>query len=222
MADKKNMGKRITFNVDKYLGRVPSFDIDSYLSSGKQIVKDIKQKGSELYQDYSFDTAQQKEDYTNVITFWKDKGYNNYAIAGIVGNLDHESGNTFDYKKKQNKGGPGRGIAQMETGYNKNGTPKMRLRYDSWVIKNKFNDSLHSQLSYIDGAINNTLGHDELGAGNAKKLREGLKNANSVEEATKLVEKYFTQSWRGGKPNLPRRIELSNKAYKGLQKRYLI
>ena len=195
------------FNIDKYLGKVSNFDIDSYLSSGKQIVKDIKQKGSELYQDYSFDTPQQKEDYTNVITFWKNKKYNNYAIAGLVGNLDHESGNTFDYRIKQGDGGPGRGIAQMEVG-------GMRDRYDSWIIKNKLNDSLNSQLSYIDGAINDTLGHDELGAGNAKKLREGLKNTNSVEESTKLLEKYFFQA---GKPNLPRRIELSNRAYKGLQ-----
>jgi len=213
MADKKNMGKRITFNVDKYLGRVPSFDIDSYLSSGKQIVKDIKQKGSELYQDYSFDTAQQKEDYTNVITFWKDKGYNNYAIAGIVGNLDHESGNTFDYKKKQNKGGPGRGIAQMETGYNKNGTPKMRLRYESWLKTSKQEDSLLGQLNYIHGAIEDNLGFNELGSGNAKKLREGLKNVQSVKEATIMMQNIF---FNPGKPNPDRRIELSNRAYKEL------
>ncbi|WBF78151.1 hypothetical protein MEP402_gp31 [Methylophilales phage MEP402] len=196
------------FNVKEFLGMAknPVFDVKAFLKKGKQIA-------SELYQDYSFDTPQQKEDYKTIVKFWKDKGYNNYAVAGIVGNLDHESGNTFDYKMKQDDGGPGRGIAQMETGYNKDGTPKMRLRYESWLKTNKQEDSLLGQLNYIHGAIEDSLGFNELGSGNAKKLREGLKNVQSVKEATTLMQNIF---FKPGKPNLERRIELSNRAYKEL------
>ena len=189
------------FNVKEFLGMAknPVFDVKAFLKEGKQIV-------SELYQDYSFDTPQQQEDYKTIVKFWKDKGYNNYAIAGIVGNLDHETGNTFDYTQKQDNNGPGRGIAQMEKGY-------MFDRYNSWLKTNKQEDSLLGQLNYIHGAIEDNLGFAELGSGKAKKLREGLKNAQSVEEATTLMQNIF---FKPGKPNLERRIELSNKAYKEL------
>jgi len=189
------------FNVKSFLGidKNSKFDVKAFLKEGKQIV-------SELYQDYSFDTPQQQKDYKTIVKFWKDKGYSNYAIAGIVGNLDHESGNTFDYTKEQSSGGPGQGIAQMEKG-------GMFDRYNSWLKTSKQEDSLLGQLNYIHGAIEDNLGFNELGSGNAKKLREGLKNAQSVEEATTLMQNIF---FKPGKPNSDRRIELSNRAYKEL------
>tara|TARA_R110000787_G_scaffold239681_1_gene345975 strand:- start:298 stop:888 length:591 start_codon:yes stop_codon:yes gene_type:complete len=189
------------FNVKSFLGIDKNFEfnVKAFLKEGKQIA-------SELYQDYSFDTPQQQEDYKTIVKFWKDKGYNNYAIAGIVGNLDHESGNTFDYTKEQSSGGPGRGIAQMEKG-------AMFDRYNSWLKTSKKEDSLLGQLNYIHGAIEDNLGFNELGSGNAKKLREGLKNVQSVKEATTMMQNIF---FKPGKPNSDRRIELSNRAYKEL------
>ena len=192
------------FDINSFLGRDKEsvFDVKAFLKQGKQIA-------SELYQDYSFDTPQQQKDYKTVVKFWKSKGYNDYAIAGIVGNLDHESGNTFDYKKKQGSGGPGRGIAQMEAG-------AMFDRYNSWLKASKLKDSLINQLNYIHGSIQDNLGFDELGSGNAKELREGLKNVKSVDEATTMMQNIF---FKPGKPNLDRRIELSNRAYKELNKK---
>ena len=172
----------------------------------KLYFRELNSIASELYQDYSFDTPQQQEDYKTIVKFWKDKGYNNYAIAGIVGNLDHESGNTFDYKKEQSSGGPGRGIGQMEIG-------GMFDRYNSWLKTSKQEDSLLSQLNYMHEAIEDNLGFDELGSGNAKKLREGLKNVQSVDKATTMMQNIF---FKPGKPNSDRRIELSNRAYKEL------
>ena len=172
------------FNVKSFLGidKNSEFNVKAFLKEGKQIA-------SELYQDYSFDTPQQQEDYKTIVKFWKDKGYNNYAIA-----------------KEQSSGGPGRGIAQMEKG-------AMFDRYNSWLKTSKKEDSLLGQLNYIHGAIEDNLGFNELGSGNAKKLREGLKNVQSVKEATTMMQNIF---FKPGKPNSDRRIELSNRAYKEL------
>ena len=39
-----------------------------------------------------------------VVSLLKDKGYSDAAIAGIIGNIDVETGGTFDFQQKQKKG----------------------------------------------------------------------------------------------------------------------
>ena len=48
-----------------------------------------------------------------IISILKDKGYSDKAIAGILGNIELETGGTFDYQQKQ-KGGDGSGFFQCD------------------------------------------------------------------------------------------------------------
>jgi hypothetical protein len=45
-----------------------------------------------------------------------ESGFDDAAIAGIMANIDVETGGSFDPRQKQYSGGPGRGLFQMESG----------------------------------------------------------------------------------------------------------
>ena len=101
-------------------------------------------------------------------------GYNNNAIAAIIGNIDVETDGTFDYQKKQNDGGPGRGLFQMEEG-------DMFAAYQRWLEANSKQDSMKSQLDYMDQLLKGTdkthpvhKGEAYLGGTKAKNLRKFL------------------------------------------------
>jgi len=93
-----------------------------------------------------------------------DYDLNESAVAGIMGNISAETGNSFDFTQQQ-KNGPGYGLFQFEGIHQK--------EYDKFLEENKITDSAKSQIDYV---MENIYGskQDIVGQGNAKKLREAF------------------------------------------------
>jgi len=110
----------------------------------------------------------------------KARGLPYAAIAGIMGNIDVETGGSFDYKQKQIKG-PGYGLFQFEGGHKK--------AYQNYLNKNERQDSEGSQIDYVLDNITKGEGYD-IGAGNRKVLLETFKS-NSPDNVALTFSKLF-------------------------------
>ena len=121
----------------------------------------------------------------------EQKGYSPIAIAGIMGNIDVETGGTFNYQEKQ-RGGAGYGVFQYDF---------MKPYYNAYLEKAGVEDSLESQIEFMDETINGSE-QDIIGKGNAKKLREGLAGAETPEESARIFMEVFEKP---GVPHLERR-----------------
>ena len=130
-------------------------------------------------------------------TLLKEKGYTPTAIAGIMANIDVETGGTFSFQEKQ-RGGKGYGVFQFDF---------LNPYYQKYLEKSEKKDSLESQIDFMHETV---YGNEQniIGAGNAKKLREGLENAKTPEEAAEIFMNIFEKP---GVPHLERRIESSKK-----------
>jgi len=119
----------------------------------------------------------------------------------MMGNIDVETGGSFDYTQKQYGGGPGYGLFQFDF---------MKSYYYSWLQSHKFSDSEESQIRFVVA----TLKGDQtniLGAGNAKRIL-GYLSGNSVEEATKS----FCYDWErpaAGKEHYADRLASAKRFY---------
>ena len=104
-----------------------------------------------------------------IIDYLKDKGYPKEAIAGIVANIDVETGGTFDYKQKQldDKGkvvkDGGEGMFQFDF---------MKPHYKTWRKNNKKKDSIESQIDFMDEVVKGKV--DMLGGTEKAILNEFL------------------------------------------------
>ena len=137
---------------------------------------------------------------TAVWKFFTGKGYNKYATAGIMGNLQQESG--MDPTRKQSGGGPGRGIAQwtVSEGRFKGLQSHAQSKGKDWT-------DLQSQLEWIDLELG---GKDSTTANILKKNYgglSGLKNASSTKWAVEAFEKSFE---RAGKPMWEKRYNYAD------------
>ena len=140
---------------------------------------------------------------TAVWKFFTGKGYNKYATAGIMGNLQQESG--MDPTRKQSGGGPGRGIAQwtVSEGRFKGLQSHAQSKGKDWT-------DLQSQLEWIDLELG---GKDSTTANILKKNYgglSGLKNASSTKWAVEAFEKSFE---RAGKPMWEKRYNYADNFY---------
>jgi len=132
-----------------------------------------------------------------------DKKLRPEAIAGILGNIDVETGGTFDAAQKQS-GGPGYGLFQLEGSKQKS--------YNKFIANKGMEDSPQSQLEYMYETIYGSL-KKEIGHGNAKKLRK-IFATGTVEDITTA----FEQIWeRPGKPHSSRRLKSAKEHYKNLK-----
>ena len=134
-----------------------------------------------------------------IVKILKEKGYNNKAIAAIIGNIDVETGGTFNYQQKQ-KGGAGYGLFQFDF---------MKSYYEDYLKKYKKEDSIKSQIDFMDDVIRNK--ENILGAVNAKKLLNSLSGDNSVDQMTLDFQNIFEQP---GKPHTERRKKSANNFFK--------
>lgn len=93
-----------------------------------------------------------------------DYDLNEGAVAGIMGNISAETGDSFDFTQQQ-KNGPGYGLFQFEGVHQR--------EYDNFLEDNKIADSAKSQIDYV---MENIYGskQDIIGQGNAKLLREAF------------------------------------------------
>ena len=88
-------------------------------------------------------------------------GYSAPMLSGILGNINVETGNTFDYKQKQNKG-PAEGLFQFDF---------HKPNYKKYLKRKGLKDSVDSQVGYVHDSIYGDE-QEHLGQGNAKKLRK--------------------------------------------------
>ena len=119
------------------------------------------------------------------------------AIAAIIGNIDVETGGTFNYKQKQ-KNGNGYGLFQFDF---------MKPYYFDWLKENKKKDSAAAQVEFMYDSIygaNQSL----LGNKNAEELRKSLEN-DDVNAATYKFMKIFEKP---GVPHRGRRLSSSQNA----------
>lgn len=121
----------------------------------------------------------------------------------MAGNIDVETGGTFNYKQQQSGGGPGYGLFQMEA--------PMRSAYNSYLSKNRMTDSAASQVAF---AHNEVQVGSYIGAGNAQKIRAAFGSGN-IDTATTVFCNVFE---RPSIPHLDRRIAAAKKIYSGQKK----
>ena len=130
-------------------------------------------------------------------TLLKEKGYTPTAIAGIMANIDVETGGTFNFQEKQ-RGGKGYGVFQFDF---------LNPYYQKYLEKSEKKDSLESQIDFMHETVYGNE-QDIIGRDNAKKLREGLENAKTPEEAAEIFMNIFEKP---GVPHLDRRIKAASK-----------
>jgi hypothetical protein len=131
------------------------------------------------------------------------------AVPAIMGNIDVETGGSFDYKQKQYKGGPGRGLFQMEKPMQKN--------YNKFLKDNELENSVDSQIFFLKNVLDNPEIHS---LGNAidrrgKKVYRGeliqrLFRGQDPSRATKYFMERFLNPNRK-KSHLSRRLRSAQK-----------
>ena len=129
------------------------------------------------------DSAQKAMDY------FVSKGWTKEQAAGIVGNLQTESGKDLNTKAEGDlhlkaRGGSSQGIAQWREG---------RLaKFKEVVGKDVKDASLEEQLSFVDWELKNT----------EKRAGDRLKEATTADEAAALTDQFYERSdgkHRGGR-----------------------
>ena len=99
------------------------------------------------------------------------KQFGSPAIAaGIAGNIDVETGGTFDFMQKQVGGGPGRGLIQMGVG-------GMNDDYENFINKTGRQNSAESQIDFMQNILQSGEFHD-IGHGNRIKMRTAFETGN--------------------------------------------
>lgn len=119
--------------------------------------------------------------------FFESQGWTRAQAAGIVGNLQAESG--VDPNRAQNGGGPGYGLAQWEA-------PR-QADFKAWAGKDIHQSTFREQLEFIQHELTTT----ERGAGNA------LKGATTASEAAQI---FCNKYERPGIPHMETRIANAN------------
>lgn len=130
-------------------------------------------------------------------------GYSKQATAGILGNLQQESG--VDPTRIQAGAGHAAGIAQWESYKNKSGRWKSMKDYAE--SKGHQWTDLEPQLEFIDKELK---GLDYYFKNKANTTYEKWKHTTSVKDGVEGFEKSFE---RAGKPNMENRIKAANKFY---------
>lgn len=125
----------------------------------------------------------------------KQRGYSSAAIAGILGNLEVETGGSFDYEQRQVKG-PAVGLFQFDF---------MKPYYKAWLQKTGYDDSLDAQVEYVDRVIKG----DEpmLGAADKRALQKALE----MDDPIAIAEVFSNHFLKPGKPHLERRKKAAEK-----------
>ena len=115
------------------------------------------------------------------------------AVAGILGNIEVETGGTFDFKIKAAGSEQSFGLFQLNGGH---------LRaYRNFLTRNSLRDSASHQLDYVMNNIFDGEGFD-IGAGNREILRDAFANGDAAQVAT-LFSNLFE---RPSIPHLERRV----------------
>ena len=179
-------GKNITLNITGE-GDFEISDIKGTVEDGK-FTAEKEMTEEEL-------AALQGDNATKIWNYFRTHGYSEAATAGIMGNLEVESG--LDPTIKQHGGGPGRGLAQWTVnGSRWNGLLEVaNEKGTTW-------DDLETQLIWIDEEINSGSWISDVSA---------FKKSTSVETATEI---FCNEYERPGVPHMDTRKNYANNYYK--------
>jgi len=124
-----------------------------------------------------------------------DERLSKNAVSAIMGNIDVETGGSFDFMQQQNKG-PGYGLFQFEG--------IQRQEYDKFLNENKLDDSANSQINYV---MENIFGNKQniMGQGNAKKIRDAFANGD-IDLATEMFMTKFERPKDQSQKQINKRI----------------
>ena len=134
-----------------------------------------------------------------IIDYLKEKGYSDKATAGILANIELETGGTFDYQQKE-KDGNAYGLFQYDF---------MKPYYEDYLEREGKDDSMESQIDYMDDVVK---GNEQMLGGKERAILKGelfsgkfepdriAKSFNSIFEKGKLETKY------GNRENLANKI----------------
>lgn len=134
----------------------------------------------------------------NIYNYLLEKGFSKEAAAGIMGNIDVETGGSYNYQQKQKGGGKGYGLFQFDF---------MNKYYQDYLKRNKLEDSANTQIDYMYDTI---YGNEAMFSTKDKKaLREALESGN-VQQATKGFQDIFENP---GVPHEDRRMKSAENIY---------
>jgi len=130
-------------------------------------------------------------------------GFGADDISSIMGNIDVETGGTFDFTQKQD-GGSGYGLFQFDGGH--------KDAYFNWLESTGLDDSANSQADFVYKNIYGKEHPYDLGW----KVRGMLQNAFDGDMSSADKAKLFSNEYeRPGKPHMDRRLESTLK-FEGL------
>jgi len=170
-----------------------------------------------------------KDNRQRIIDHLKKRRLSNAAIAGIVGNIDIETGGTFDFQQRQTKSGDPRdpnivpggayGLFQFDNPGKKAGHETW---YKQYLQKTNKQDSAESQLDYFLDTIN--AGGDtqdpfysfskNVGAGNTGTIKGYFK---SSEDPKTIADSITDRFLKPGKPHSDKRRASAAETFAELQ-----
>lgn len=130
----------------------------------------------------------------NVKQLLRQQGYSPEAIAGIMGNIDVETGGSYDPMQKQYGGGIGRGLFQMGGG--------MLQAYNNYLQSNQLENSAENQILFMHNILNSGDVYD-IGAGNRAKIQNAFQSKNP----SIIAQEFSNRFLRPGVPHLERRTK---------------
>ena len=131
----------------------------------------------------------EKSEPERIINYLKEKGYSDKATAGILANIELETGGTFDYQQKE-KDGNAYGLFQYDF---------MKPYYEDYLEREGKDDSMEAQIDYMDDVVK---GNEQMLGGKERAILKGelfsgkfepdriAKSFNSIFEKGKLKTEY--------------------------------
>ena len=179
----------------------------------KQVESDFQ--NSYLLESYLYSTVKSKYNYTDedmgnlfgsisnkekVLNYLFTKDLNEESISAIMGNIDVETGGSYDYQQKQVGVEDGAyGLFQFEP----------NVHFDNYQKNLKENTKEDSYKSQIDYAYDSIYGNERefLGYGDAKDIREAFNSKNVNQSTVSIIEDFL----KPGKPHKDRRLKSADK-----------
>jgi len=140
--------------------------------------------------------------FSDAVKALKGAGFSDRTLPSILANIDVETGGTFDWQQKQNKGGNGYGLFQFDS---------QKDKYFDWLSKTSKKDSALSQSQFVYGLIYDKEPFHDIGYGHRKELRKSFKDDGVDWMTSEFMDRYE----RPDEDHWERRLEAGQK-YKGM------
>ena len=137
---------------------------------------------------------------TDILNYLKEKGYSDKAAAGILANIELETGGTFDYQQKEKKG-DAYGLFQFDF---------MKPYYEDYLLREGKDDSMEAQIDFMDDVVK---GNEEMLGGKERAILKGELFSGKFEPDR--IAKSFNSIFEKGKleTDYGNREDLANKIY---------